>query len=78
MEDKLSVIFVILVLISIPCFTISVILLMLFAKFSFDKAKNRIDYKTGFSSAEINFFEHMIPVMVSNRYRSKKKRMLNK
>jgi len=57
-----------------PMFTTSVILLMVLAKFSFHKAKDRIDYKPGFSSAEINFFKQMIPVMVSNRYRSRKKK----
>lgn len=47
-------------------------------QFSFDKAKNSIDYKTGFDSAGITILEHMMPVMVSNSYRSKEKIKLNK
>lgn len=50
---------------------------MMFAKFSFDKAKNTTDDKN-LISVEVNFFEHMVPVMVSNRYRNKQKRKLNK
>lgn len=68
--DGRCVIFIILVLISIPCFTTSVILSMMFAKFSFDKAKNTTDYKNVIS---VDFFEHMVPVKVSSRYRNKKK-----
>lgn len=50
---------------------------MTFAKFTLDKAKNTIDY-TNLVSVEVNFFEHMVPVIVSNRYRNKKKEKLNK
>lgn len=45
------------------------------AKFSFDKAKKTTDYKNVIS---VDFFEHMVPVKVSSRYRSKKKRKLKK
>lgn len=48
---------------------------MMFAKFSFDKAKNTTYDKTLIS---VDFFEHMVPVIVSNRYRNKQKRKLNK
>lgn len=59
------------------CFTISLVLSTTFAKLSFDKAKITIDYKN-LISVEVNFFEHTVPVLISNRYRKKKKRKLNK